>query len=316
MSKLNKPRLGRGLSSLISVSEGPDDLVPAPSMLTQDTSVQNESSAHLSTVDETERVLQLAVGDIRPNPKQPRRDFVEASLQELAASLKANGMIQPVVVRQGEQGYELIAGERRLRAAKLAGLSHIPAILKAVDGMSQAQLALVENIQREDLNPVDRAKAYKALLSQLGLSHGELATRLGEDRSTISNHLRLLDLTNSVLESLAQGKISLGHAKVLAGVADVLEQQRLANLVISQGLSVRNLERLLQAPNAAANRTANPASSAHLRSLEQRISGQLGMQVDLRSKERGKGKLIIHYASLDQFDELMGRLKVEVNEES
>jgi len=241
----------------------------------------------------------------------------EASVAELAASLKATGLIQPIVVRRVGETYQLIAGERRLRAAKLAGLATIPAILREVDSFTQAQMALVENIQRENLNPIDRAQAYRTLMNQLGLTQAELAGRMGEDRSSIANHLRLLDLAEPVQAMIGDGRLTLGHAKVLAGVPDVLEQERLANLVVSQGLSVRNLERLVQdgskAPAAAP--AAPKSSAAHLLDLEKSLSGQLGMRVQVRSAaKKGKGRLVIHYGSLDQFDELLNRLGVTTAE--
>jgi ParB family chromosome partitioning protein len=308
MSK-TKPRLGRGLSSLISVSDPGDDLVEAPSMLAGDV-------AELRAVPEgfDGRVMALALDEVRPNPHQPRREFDEASLNELAASLKINGLIQPIIVRSATNGsgYELIAGERRLRAAKLAGLATIPVIVKQVDGLTQAQLALVENIQREDLNPVDRARAYKALLEQLGLSHAELAMRLGEERSIISNHLRLLELAAPVLDLLRTKKLSTGHAKVLAGVSDILEQERLAQAVVARELSVRALEELVKAPAKPAAGKSPPSN--HIRGLEKNISRQLGLRVNVQSKTNGAGKLTLHYSSLDQFDELMGKLGVNTDE--
>jgi ParB family transcriptional regulator, chromosome partitioning protein len=313
MSKVTKPRLGRGLSSLISVSDGPDELVAAPSML-EGEPVERPPAVVASELPLTQRIIQIPVGEVKSNPHQPRRDFQDSSLQELAASLKTNGLIQPIVVRQSGVGYELIAGERRLRAARLAGLPSLPAIVKEVDGLTQAQLALVENIQREDLNAIDRAQAYKSLIEQLGLSHAELANRLGEDRSTISNHLRLLELAVPVRELIRSGELTLGHAKVLAGVADVLEQERLAKLVASQALSVRNLERLVQSGTGPANKS-KVSPSAHIKNLEKSIARQLGMRVNVRSKANGTGKLIIHYSSLDQFDELMAKLAVQASEE-
>jgi ParB family chromosome partitioning protein len=223
-------------------------------------------------------------------------------------------LIQPIIVRTVEGGYQLIAGERRLRAAKLAGLSTIPAIVRDVDGLTQAQMALVENIQREDLNPLDRAGAYRTLMDQLGLTQAELASRLGEDRSSVANHLRLLDLTEVVREHLRAGRISLGHAKLLAGVADVLEQQRLADLVVAQELSVRNLERAIQSPTIPPLvKSPATAGSAYITELEKSISRQLGMRVQVRpSGGKGKGRLVIHYGSLDQFDHLVARLGVSI----
>jgi ParB family chromosome partitioning protein len=309
MSK-SKPRLGRGLSSLISVSDPGEDLVEAPSMLAVDPA---ELRRH-STLDSAPGggVMEVPLDQIRPNPHQPRREFNDASLAELASSLRTNGLLQPVVVRPAADGYELIAGERRLRAAKLAGLATIPAIVREVDGLTQAQLALVENIQREDLNPVDRARAYKSLLEQLGLSHAELATRLGEERSTVTNHLRLLELAAPVLELLRAAMLSMGHGKVLAGVADILEQERLAHLTVEKGLSVRSLEELVKQP--AKPSPAKPSPSNHIRVLEKRISGQLGMRVNLLAKQNGSGKFTVHFANLDQFDDLMDKLGVKTDD--
>jgi ParB family chromosome partitioning protein len=257
------------------------------------------------------RPLELPVNDIQPNPHQPRREFDQSALAELAGSIKANGLIQPIIVRVTDSGFQLIAGERRLRAAKLAGLPTIPAIVRSVDGFSQAQMALVENIQREDLNPIERAQAYRALLDQLGLTQAELAGRLGEDRSSIANFLRLLDLIDPVQSMVRDGQLSLGHAKILAGVGEPVEQERLARLVVAQGLSVRNLERLVQGKTATAAPRAVGAGSAHLQDLERTLARQLGMRVQLRAAKKGKGRLIVHYASLDEFDDLLSRLGVK-----
>ena len=322
MSKVmkNKPRLGRGLSSLMSISDLPvereigsaeeaapprDEQVPAstsaPEAISSDSAISDGSA------------LLIPLGAVTPNPHQPRRQMAEAGVAELAASLKATGLIQPIVVRKSGDGYQLIAGERRWRAAKLAGLASIPAIVREVDSFTQAQMALVENIQRENLNPIDRAQAYRTLMDQLGLTQAELAGRLGEDRSTIANHLRLLDLASPVQAMIVDGRLSLGHAKILAGVSDILEQERLANLVVSQELSVRNLERLLQeGTTRPAPAPAPQSSSAHLQALEKSLSRQLGMRVQLRSAaKKGKGRLILHYATLDQFDDLLNRLGVQ-----
>jgi ParB family chromosome partitioning protein len=233
--------------------------------------------------------------------------------------MKSNGVIQPVVVRQvGDSAtggppatYQLIAGERRYRAAKLAGLDTIPAIVRHhVDSFTQAQMALVENIQREDLNPLDRAQGYRTLLDQLGLTQAELATRLGEDRSSIANFLRLLELAPPVQALVRDGRLSTGHAKLLAGVGDRAEQERLANLVVTQDLSVRNLERLLAGAAPVPAPKAAPVS-AHVLDLEKNLARQLGMRVQVCSGKKGQGRVVIHYASLDQFDELLGRLGIQ-----
>lgn len=303
----SKSRLGRGLSSLISVSELPVEAEVAPGTTPPATATAPPPPA---SADGTP--LELPIDSVQPNPHQPRRSFDQAALAELAASLKANGLIQPIVVRAVDGGYQLIAGERRLRAAKLAGLSSIPAVVRSVDGFSQAQMALVENIQREDLNPIERAQAYRALLDQLGLTQAELAGRLGEDRSSIANFLRLLELAEPVQAMVRNGQLSLGHAKILAGVNDPVEQERLANLVVAQGLSVRNLERLVQGGAAPAAPRTSAGGSAHLQDLERTLARQLGMRVQLRAgAKKGKGRLIVHYGSLDEFDDLLARLGVK-----
>jgi ParB family chromosome partitioning protein len=313
----NKPRLGRGLSSLLSSANFPVEIeVPAlraeGAMPSRTIDAPAPSRAEEPSAPKDGSIIEVALDAVVPNPHQPRKQMNEASIAELAASLKSTGLIQPIVVRKAGDGYQLIAGERRWRAAKLAGLTTVHAIVREVDSFSQAQMALVENVQRENLNPIDRAQAYRTLLGQLGLTQAELAGRIGEDRSTIANHLRLLDLAEPVQAMVSDSRISLGHAKILAGVSDLAEQERLANLVVDQGLSVRNLERLMQ---SSTRPTVPPATvtttSAHVQDLEKSISRQLGLRVQLRSgAKKGRGKLILHYGTLDQFDELLGRLGV------
>jgi ParB family chromosome partitioning protein len=315
MSKVQKdrPRLGRGLSSLISMGAPPPEVaaseapVKAPPMMRE---VGEEASENFER-----QPLEVPLSKIVPNPHQPRKQFSEATLEELAASIKSTGLIQPLVVRQEGEEYQLIAGERRWRAAKLAGLKAVPVLVREVDGFTQAQMALVENIQREDLNPLDRAGAYRTLMDQLGLTQAELAGRLGEDRSSIANHLRLLDLAEPVRAMVSSGELSLGHAKILASVAEPAEQERLAKLVMGQSLSVRNLERVVA--EQATPKTRNPpAVSPHVANVEKSIARQLGMKAQLKSVPgKGKGKLVLHYASLDQFDELMQRLGVKIDAE-
>jgi ParB family transcriptional regulator, chromosome partitioning protein len=290
------PRLGRGLSSLIKLAESP---------------IQHEIQSAISPVQNG--TATIPIQKIQPNPHQPRRQFNETTLTELAASIKSAGLIQPIIVRPTVDGYELIAGERRLRAAQLAGMQDIPAIVRQVDSFAQAQLALIENIQREDLNPLDRATAYQALIDQLGLTQNELANRLGEERSSIANFLRLLSLAEPVRELLRSSQLSFGHAKLLAGIADPIEQLRLAQLVTQRDLSVRNLEQILRT-NVTPPAPARPSiatSPAHVADLEKSMTSQLGLRVQLRpSTKSGQGRLIIHYANLDQFDELLKHLNV------
>jgi ParB family chromosome partitioning protein len=304
----DRPRLGRGLNSLLSMGrndasppESAPHLAPPP--------VESSSTNTLPLSGPTS----IPIDRVSINPHQPRKQFSDASLAELAASIKTTGLIQPIIVRQLGDAFQLIAGERRWRAAKLAGLREISAIVREVDGYTQAQMALVENIQREDLNPLDRAQAYQTLLQQLGATQAELAARLGEDRSTIANHLRLLDLAEPVRNHLLAGELSLGHAKILASISDAAEQQRLADLCVKQGLSVRNLERLLATALPASTKPSRPVN-AHLKEVEQSCARQLGMKVQLKSTgSKGSGRVVIHYASLDQFDDLLQRLGVKLD---
>jgi len=305
----NKPRLGRGLSSLISISDVPieAELPQVPISTTMASEPAPASPPTGGTVD-------LPLSAIAPNPHQPRQSFNDTALADLAASIKSSGLIQPIIVRPAggaSSQYELIAGERRLRAAKLAGLSSIPALVRQVDSVTQAQMALIENIQREDLNPIERAQGYRTLIDQLGLTQAELAGRLGEDRSSIANFLRLLDLAEPVKVMVRDGRLSVGHAKLIASAPDLLEQERLANLVLLQGLSVRNLERVIkQGPKAAISKQA-PTVSPHIQDLEKSLTRQLGLRVQVKpAAKKGRGRLVLYYATLDQFDELLSRLGV------
>lgn len=314
MSKVQPRRLGRGLSSLMSASTLPIEAeVQGPVVHASD---KADSSPVTPTLTIQTNPAEIPVDQISPNPHQPRKQMNDASIAELAASLKTTGLIQPIIVRKSPTGYQLIAGERRLRAAKLAGLTTIPAIVRDVDSFTQAQMALVENIQREDLNPVDRAMSYRVLMNQLGLTQAELAGRLGEDRSSIANFLRLLELSANTQIKVRDGQLSLGHAKVLAGVTDIFEQDRLAELAVSQELSVRNLERLLQNEPTEPTPPKSQVQSAHLKDLETTISRQLGMKVQIKGgAKKSKGRLVLHYANLDQFDDLLQRLGVQTDRE-
>lgn len=313
----SKSRLGRGLSSLIKVSV-PQEEVAAPAVAESVRPAAAPVMKEVVTVSDGKPV-EVVAEMIRVNPHQPRKTFPEALLKELAESIKANGVIQPLVVKKlGEGGYELVAGERRLRASKLAGLKTVPCVVKEVDALTQAQMALVENIQREDLNPLERAEGYRTLMAQLGLTQHELAGRMGEERSTIANHLRLLDLAEPVKKMLKEGVISFGHAKLIASMPDVLEQEKLAKLVVLQGLSVRNLEKIMAGRITAPPAQAEPDSAKagrelHYQELEKSIARQIGFKVKLAGGKKGSGKITIQYANLDQFDQLMQRLRVDVD---
>ena len=317
----NKPRLGRGLSSLISIPDLPTEAelpsVPVPAAPSAPVSPQATASPEAASPPRGAAApAALPIDAVVPNPHQPRHEFNDATLAELAASIKSTGLIQPIIVRPVGSQYQLVAGERRLRAAKIAGLSAIPAIVRDdVDSVTQAMMALIENIQREDLNPLDRAKGYRTLMDQLGLTQAELAGRLGEDRSSIANFIRLLDLAEPVKAMVRDGRLSVGHAKLIAGVPDILEQERLANLVLLQSLSVRNLERVMREGPKVAPKTAAREVSPHIQDLEKSMTRQLGLRVQVRSgQKKGRGRLIIHYGTLEQFDELLTRLNIHAEQ--
>jgi len=246
-------------------------------------------------IDPTERerqgVVELEIGQIKPNPDQPRKEFDEVRLEELALSIKEHGIVQPVIVRKVGDGYELVAGERRWRAAQLAGLTKVPALVREFTEAERMEIALIENLQREDLNPLEEAEAYRALMDAFGLTQEALAKRLGRSRSQVANTLRLLQLPDRVQEEIRAGRLSMGHAKVLGGVEDPAELVALAEKVVSEGLSVRELEELLrprekrERPRAKVRAKLPPDLAA----VERRLREQLGTPVKLHwSGERGR----------------------------
>ncbi|MEM1012332.1 MAG: ParB/RepB/Spo0J family partition protein [Planctomycetota bacterium] len=260
--------------------------------------------------------LQVAVEEIKPNPHQPRRAFGPASLAELAASLKVNGVIQPLVAtRRTDGSLELVAGERRLRAAKLAQLSHVPVVLRETDASAQAEMALVENIQREDLNPIDRGEAYKALQRQLGVTQIELAERLGEDRGTVNAHFRILELPEPIREMIRDDRLQLGHGKVLAGVEDADKQLRLANIAADQSLSVRQLERAAKEGETGVSKAGaeRKAKDAYLSQLGQTLSKSIGTDCTVATAGKGGYKLTVTLRNAEQFDKFMDKLGVSLD---
>lgn len=325
-SSFKKPaRLGRGLSALVGTN--PPVRVDAQTETSQTTNIQTSSEPLLDGMS------WLRVDSIRANPNQPRRHFDDDALLGLAESIRQDGVMQPVVVRRAGDGdgYELVAGERRLRASKLAGLETIPAILRAVDDRASAELALIENLQRADLNPVERAQAFRALADRYQLTHAQIGERVGMDRASVSNHLRLLDLDDEILAMVGEGLLSFGHARALLGVADAERRSILARLAAQDAWSVRALERAAADPgDAEQQQIASSASGenslradamqqndtsgqtrarAVLDDMERRLSEHLGTRVTLSTDRSGqKGTLTLEFFSLDQFDGLLERL--------
>ena len=248
-----------------------------------------------------EDLQKLPLHVIQANPYQPRQEFDEAELEDLARSIRDKGLLQPVVVRKlPEGGFELVSGERRLRAARKAGLTELPSIIRDVDEEEMLVLALVENLQREDLNAVEEAKAYRELISRFELKHEEVARALGRARPTITNSLRLLELPEEILDMVRSGELSEGHARVLLGVEGDGVRLKLARKVASKKMSVRDLERLVRASKPPEKRRKSP----HLQELERLLCEKLGTKVEI-IEGRGKGRIIVEFYSNADFERIM-----------
>lgn len=252
-------------------------------------------------------VQELPLADILPNPYQPRNQFPEPEIAQLAESVKQNGLLQPVLVRRkGDGQFELIVGERRWRAAKLAGLSTIPAIVRNSTDEQSMELALVENLQRKDLNPMEAARAYSRLTAEFGLTHDKIARRLGKDRSSIANIARLMNLPKEIKQFVESGALSIGHAKVILGLDRSESQIRLARQIVEDQLSVRQAERLAAAGARHKIKTnqGHTNYSAHDAELVQRLQKRLGTRVSLQKSGRG-GRLVFHYFTPGDLDRLL-----------
>jgi ParB family chromosome partitioning protein len=248
--------------------------------------------------------LEVDLGLILPPGKNPRTDFDSKALDELAASIRQHGVLQPIVVLKRDVGYEIISGERRWRAAKLAGLAKVPVVVRdEQDPKHVAELRLVENIQRENLNPIELARAFQSLLDEHGLTHDALADRVNKERSSITNVLRLLSLPETLQTLVAEGGISTGHAKVLLGLSEPRHQEELARRVVAEQLSVRELERLTRIPRSGGAKGAK-GKLPHLRELEDNLARLFGTRVQVTERE-GKGAITLHFADRDHFQRLV-----------
>jgi ParB family chromosome partitioning protein len=291
---MSEPRkgLGRGLSALLGDAPRPEP----------------EAGGRRDSVREIE------VGRIRPNPAQPRQHFDEDSLAELADSIARHGVLQPILVRAVDEGYELIAGERRWRAAQRARLHSVPALVREHDDSSSAELALIENVQREDLNAIEEAEGYEALIARFGHSQDNVGKLVGKSRSHVANLLRLLDLPETVRLMLLRGDISMGHARAIATAANAEE---LAREIADKGLSVRQAEALAKEVRPGPGRDIGRASArnappadADLAALERQLSDMLGLKVQVKHSGKG-GTMALSYSSLDQLDMICQRLSGE-----
>jgi ParB family chromosome partitioning protein len=298
-----KRGLGRGLGALIISTEAPG----------------SESSA-LASSSRVPGIQEVAIERIQPNPHQPRTHFAEETLQELAASIQVHGILQPLIVTQHStdpESYYLIAGERRWRAARLAGLSSVPVIVREASASQWVEWALIENLQRADLNPLEEAHAYQTLIDEFALTQEEVATRVGKSRSAVANTVRLLKLPLALQEALTQQRISAGHAKVLVSLEKATLIEQAFAVVVAQELTVRQTEalvrQLLTAPAASsAQATQSPAPvQTQLSYLEGRFRQALGTRVNLSRNGNGSGRLVIHFYNDDDLEQLYRRIAGE-----
>ena len=255
-----------------------------------------------------EALATVGIGAIRPGRYQPRTRMDERSLAELAQSIRSQGLLQPVVVRPVDGGYEIVAGERRWRAAQMAGLEQIPAVVREVPDEAALVMALIENVQREDLNPMEEAAAVQRLIDEFRMTHEQAADAVGRSRSATSNLLRLLKLAKPVQEMLMRGALEMGHARALLAL-DGARQIELASRIAARELSVRETEALVQRLLRAPAQRPRSRSDRDLARLEEQLSERLGTTVEIRASRKGRGKLVLHYSSLDHLDQLLKRLR-------
>jgi ParB family transcriptional regulator, chromosome partitioning protein len=317
-------RLGRGLAALlgspIEEHDAPAQPVSVPLRAAPklfDETALDATPAEVASTGDT-GLLQLAVADIQDNPFQPRREFNEEEIASLSESLKQHDLLQPILVRLVNGKYQLISGERRLRAAVRAGWKSIPARVREADDRLVAELAIVENLQRKDLNPVEKALSFKRYLDEHRCPQEELARRLSIDRSTIANLMRLLELPPRVLESLRSGALSAGHARALLPLGDEDEQIALAHRITDEQLSVREVERLVNEHVAGEDEESTATSAAptkkrrtrndQIASLEQELRIALGTKVEIKQSARGRGTVVIHFTDSEDFDRLRDQL--------
>lgn len=290
-----KPGLGRGLDSLLKVYD--EEVESKPKEVVVERSITNLEMRHGD-------VEKIDIEKIYTNPNQPRKNFDKESLQELAESIKIHGLIQPIIVNEMPDGYMIIAGERRFRACKLCGVKEIDAVVKNYTNKQVAEIAIIENLQREDLNPVEVAKGIKQLMEEYGLTQEKVSERLGKSRSAIANSLRILSLYPEVLDLVEKGKVSFGHAKVLAAVSDYAAQVILAKKIAKDKLTVRDLEKEVESILGNGKKKKAPKlPSEELQDFIGELQRKLGTKVSLIGNDK-KGRIYIDYYSQDDLDRI------------
>lgn len=290
MASKNKKGLGRGINALFA-----------------DFDEEKEAD---------EKVEELQLDEIRPNPYQPRKNFDEENLKDLSDSIRKNGVFQPIIVRKSSvMGYEIIAGERRFRASKLAGKDSIPAIVRAIDDEQMMEVAVLENLQREDLSPLEEAEAYSTLMKNLKITQSELSERLGKSRPYIANYLRLLDLPREVKAFVQDGKLSMGQARTLLALKDKDKLVELAKKTVKENYTVRQLEQIVNDMNGKkkVKKERKKKLSPYLLQSQDRLQEKFGTKVAIKANEKtGKGKIEINYLSTEDFNRILDVLNIEL----
>ncbi|WP_407455560.1 ParB/RepB/Spo0J family partition protein [Ligilactobacillus aviarius] len=290
MASKNKKGLGRGINALFA-----------------DFDEEKEAD---------EKVEELQLDEIRPNPYQPRKNFDEENLKDLSDSIRKNGVFQPIIVRKSSvMGYEIIAGERRFRASKLAGKDSIPAIVRAIDDEQMMEVAVLENLQREDLSPLEEAEAYSTLMKNLKITQSELSERLGKSRPYIANYLRLLDLPREVKAFVQDGKLSMGQARTLLALKDKDKLVELAKKTVKENYTVRQLEQIVNDTNGKkkVKKDRKKKLSPYLLQSQDRLQEKFGTKVVIKANEKtGKGKIEINYLSTEDFNRILDVLNIEL----
>ncbi|MCT6902610.1 MAG: ParB/RepB/Spo0J family partition protein, partial [Lactobacillus sp.] len=264
--------------------------------------------------DNEEEIQDLNLSDIRPNPYQPRKNFDDKSLKELADSIKENGVFQPIIVRKSVKGYEIIAGERRFRASKLAKKTTIPAIVRDFSESQMMEVAVLENLQREDLTPLEEAQAYEMLQKNLGLTQEEVSKRMGKSRPYIANYLRLLTLPNKTKHLLQHGELSMGQARTLLGLKNKDKIDEVAKQVVKEGMPVRKVEALVANLNSKKPRKKTVHKSPFIRATEHQLADKLGSTVNISASKKGSGHLSIGFSSTEELNRILDVLGVDLDE--
>ena len=287
--------LGKGLDALI------------PSGINEKSVSSNKKKENDSTEKQSGETI-VNITKVEPNREQPRKKFDEEALQELSDSIKEYGILQPLLVKKIGDTYQIIAGERRWRAAKLAGLKEVPVIIREYDKQQSVEIALIENVQRADLNPIEEAFAYQQLMQEFGLKQEEIAARVSKNRATITNSIRLLKLAETVQGLLIDGQISSGHARALLGIEDPVQQEKLAKDIVEKGLSVREVEKLvklLSKPPKEKKEKEERDMSFIFQDLEERMKGIMGTKVMIHQKDKNKGRIEIEYYSPSELERIV-----------